>query len=639
MGRWPISSNDSILDCNKDVDPNPSNGYCIAPDCLVEGSRANVDHDDCKATIRCYFEKILWVFLKEICRRGFIRPVPALLGEGGSLDLFELFMVVRDKGGYQVVSEKELWSSVVVELGLDLGLSASVKLIYFKYLSELEKWLMVRRGGTKLENGNSDYYYYRKSFPCLAELEAKIKDMLYGVLRQKSIYDERPGFKSNKPNGNVNVAETAAEKEIKFPKIEKKEHDLHEDVTPIQQNCTETPRVNGETNQIHVIGDCRSLDAVNVETETDSHGRSRESLLRMLKWVRKTAKHPANPSNGTVPESSKWKAYASDDALWLQVIKAKDALLNRKDVDKTAEKRLLIQKKVRMHPCIYEDNIDDNHHLSTERICCSRRSNALAKSELVASNNSCPPVRSNQIGSLTTEIGKGLKNQALLNGDLASEMEDNQANEDSVEKPVPVGALFQAAIPEWTGNISDSDSKWLGTRLWPSQHENNKSVSNRNPIGRGRLDSCSCQFPGSVECYRFHIAEARMRLKLELGLTFYDWRFHQMGEEISLQWTAEEEKRFKELAISSFNNQNQCFWNHSLKWFPMKSRKNLISYYFNVFLLRQRSYQNRVTPNDIDSDDEDVEFGCISGDFGAKAMEILGSKSVECSENKQFIDI
>ena len=138
-----------------------------------------------------------------------------------------------------------------------------------------------------------------------------------------------------------------------------------------------------------------------------------------------------------------------------------------------------------MHPCIYEDNIDDNHHLSTERICCSRRSNALSKSESVACNNSCPPVQSNQIGSLTTEIGKGLKNQALLNGDLASEMEDNQANEDSVEKPVPVGASFQAVLPEWTGNISDSDSKWLGTRSWPSQHENNKSVSDRNPISRG----------------------------------------------------------------------------------------------------------------------------------------------------------
>ncbi|XP_038893741.1 AT-rich interactive domain-containing protein 2 [Benincasa hispida] len=623
MGRWPISSNASIVDCNKDVDPNPSNGCCIAPDCLVEGSYANVNYDDCKATIRCYFEKILWVFLKEIGRRGSIRPVAALLGEGGSLDLFELFMVVRDKGGYQVVSEKELWSSVVLELGLDLGLSASVKLIYSKYLSDLEKWLMVRSGGTKLENGNSDYHY-RKSFPFLSELEAKVKCMLY---------DECSGFKSNKPNGNVNVATAALEKEIKFPKLKKEEHDLHGDVTPIQQNCTETPRDNGETDQIHVIEDCRSLAAVNIETELDTHGRYRESLLRMLKWARKTAKHPGNPSNCTVPGASKWKAYASDDALWLQVIRAKDALLTRKDVDRIAEKRLLIQKKTRMHPSIYEDNID-NHQLSTERICCSKKSNASA------CNNSHPTIQSNCISSLTTEIGKGLENQALSNGDLPSKMEDNQPNEDSVEKPVPTGALFQAVIPEWTGNISDSDSKWLGTQSWPSQHGNiNSVVSDKNPIGKGRPDSCSCQFPGSVECFRFHIAEARMGLKLELGLTFYDWRFHHMGEEISLQWTAEEEKRFKELAVSSFNNQSRCFWNYSLKWFPMKSRKNLISYYFNVFLLRQRSYQNRATPNSIDSDDEDLEFGCISGDFGAKAMEILGSKSVECAENRQFTDV
>lgn len=337
MGRWPISSNASILDCNKDVDHSPSNGCCIAPACSVEGSYANVDYDDCKATIRCYFEKILWVFLKEIGRRGLIRPVPALLGEGGSLDLFELFMVVRDKGGYQVVSEKELWSSVVLELGLDLGLSASVKLIYLKYLNDVEKWLMVRCGGTKLENGNSDYHY-RKSFPFLSELEVKIKGMLFGVLRQKSIYDECSRFKSNKPNENVNVAAATVEKEIK-----KKEHDLHGDVTPIQQNCIDTPRDNGETDQIHVIEDCRILDAVNVETDIDSHGRYRKSLLQMLKWVRKTAKHPVNPLNGTIPGASKWKAYASDDALWLQVIRAKNALLTRKDVDKNAEKRLLIQ--------------------------------------------------------------------------------------------------------------------------------------------------------------------------------------------------------------------------------------------------------------------------------------------------------
>lgn len=291
-----------------------------------------------------------------------------------------------------------------------------------------------------------------------------------------------------------------------------------------------------------------------------------------------------------------------------------------------------------MHPSIYEDNID-NHHLSTERIRSSKSCNASAESVSVPWNNSCPTVESNLISNPTTEIRKGLENGALLNGDLPSEMVDNQPNGDSVEKPVPVGALFQAVIPEWTGNISDSDAKFLGTQSWPFQHGNSNSVSDRNPIGRGRRDSCRCQFPGSVECFRFHIAEARMRLKLELGLTFYDWRFHHMGEEISLQWTAEEEKRFKELAISSFNNQSKCFWNYSLKWFPMKSRKGLISYYFNVFLLRQRSYQNRVTPNSIDSDDEDVEFGCINGDFGDKALKILGTKSLECSENRQITDM
>ena len=335
MGRWHVSSNASILDCNKDVDPNPSNGCCIASDCLVEGSYENVDYDDCKARIRCYFEKILRVFLKEIGRRGFVRPLPALIGEGGALDLFELFLVVRDKGGSQVVSEKKLWSSVVVELGLDLALSASVKLIYSKYLSDLEKWLMVRCGDTKLENGSSDYCY-KKSSPFLSELGAKINGMLYGVPRQNSIYDECFGFKSNKQNGNVNVAAAAVEKEIKFPEIKKKEHDLHGDVTPIQQDCT-------EMHPIHVIEDGQSLDAVHVEAEIESLGKYRESLLRMLKWVRKTAKHPEDPLNGTIPGASRWKGYPSDDALWLQVIRAKDALLIRKGVDKVAEKRLLIQ--------------------------------------------------------------------------------------------------------------------------------------------------------------------------------------------------------------------------------------------------------------------------------------------------------
>lgn len=341
MGRWPISSNASILDCSKDIDPSySSNGCCIAPDCLVEESYASVDYGDCKAALRCSFEKILSFFLKEIGRRGIVRPVPALLGEGGSLDLFELFMVVRDKGGYQVVSEKELWSSVVVELGLDLELSASVKLVYSKYLSELENWLMVRCGGTKLENGNSDYHC-EKSFPFSSELAAKIKGMLYGVLKQKSLYDECSGFISSKQIGNINVASAAVEKKIKLPEVNKKEPDLNGSVTQSQEKLSKTPQDDDGIDHIRVNEDCRSLDSVNVETKTDSCESCRESLLRMLKWARQIAKYPADPSNGTIPGPSKWKEYTSNNTFWLQVVRAKDALLIRKDVEENNEKRLL----------------------------------------------------------------------------------------------------------------------------------------------------------------------------------------------------------------------------------------------------------------------------------------------------------
>ncbi|XWS10464.1 hypothetical protein CRYUN_Cryun39dG0082000 [Craigia yunnanensis] len=66
--------------------------------------------------------------------------MPVMLGiDGQSPDLFKLFLVVREIGGYQFVSGKGLWAFVVKELGLDLDVSASVKSIYAKYLHELEK--------------------------------------------------------------------------------------------------------------------------------------------------------------------------------------------------------------------------------------------------------------------------------------------------------------------------------------------------------------------------------------------------------------------------------------------------------------------------------------------------------------------
>ncbi|KAF2291131.1 hypothetical protein GH714_020291 [Hevea brasiliensis] len=94
-------------------------------------------------------------------------------------------------------------------------------------------------------------------------------------------------------------------------------------------------------------------------------------------------------------------------------------------------------------------------------------------------------------------------------------------------------------------NFRQSDSKWAGTRVWPPEKVDNRFVIEREPIGKGRQDSCGCEVPKSVECVRFHNAERRLRVKRELGAGFHHWRFDKMGEDVKLSWTEEEERKFK----------------------------------------------------------------------------------------------
>ncbi|KAK6935408.1 ARID DNA-binding domain, partial [Dillenia turbinata] len=45
------------------------------------------------------------------------RPIPSLLGDSRSVDLLGLFWVVRENGGFDLVSKKGLWGFVAEELG------------------------------------------------------------------------------------------------------------------------------------------------------------------------------------------------------------------------------------------------------------------------------------------------------------------------------------------------------------------------------------------------------------------------------------------------------------------------------------------------------------------------------------------
>lgn len=171
---------------------------------------------------------------------------------------------------------------------------------------------------------------------------------------------------------------------------------------------------------------------------------------------------------------------------------------------------------------------------------------------------------------------------------------------------VPVGADHQAEVPEWTGETYESDSKWLGRKVWPlEKRERNNNLIEIERIGKGRQDSCGCAYPGSEECVRFHISEKRRRLKLEIGMGFYHWKFDKMGEEVGYCWSKEEEKEFHDIVKSNTCIHGKDFWEKLAKNFPSKNKESLVSYYFNVFLLQQRAQQNRATPNELNSDEEE----------------------------------
>lgn len=291
-----------------------------------------------------------------------------------------------------------------------------------------------------------------------------------------------------------------------------------------------------------------------------------------------------------------------------------------------------------MHPSMYED--DTPNHLSTEKMRCSKRILSSTKTDSCPCCYSCSTTNNKAVTPVSPQKGEAnmcQKEPAPLRVELAAtETANGISDEESMGPEVSIGPLYQAEVPEWTGVICESDSKWLGTRMWPP--EETKTIIESNRIGKGRQGRCGCKIPSSVQCIRFHTAENRYKLKLELGHLFYQWRFDRMGEEVSLSWTSKEEDKFKSLIGLNAATPNK-FWNNAAKYFPSKTKQMLVSYYFNVFLVKRRRYQNRVTPKDIDSDDDEKEFGSVGGSLGYEAIHVPGSRSLLCSENKVCINL
>lgn len=344
----------------------------------------------------------------------------------------------------------------------------------------------------------------------------------------------------------------------------------------------------------------------NVKTVGRPRKRKKEepfSSFKMLEWLANAARNPHDVTIGTIPRNSKWKKYKGNE-VWKQVLLVKETLFAKQNVDSGNKLDCSQKKRHMMHPSMYEDD-KIPIHLSSKRIRCSQRVSSV-KSCSCPGCTSCSSSQNKRVKK-TPQILETIETQDDICEDPDTESESD---------------IVRAEVPEWSGVASESDPKWLGTRMWPSLEDNNIIHQMDNVvIGKGRQSSCACLNRGSADCVRFHIAENRTKVKHTLGPLFYKWKFDHMGEEALVSsWSLDEESEFKSLVIKarqeltdktkSRHEIMSNFWRRASESIPSKTKDVLVSYYFNVFVLRRRSYQNRINPDNIDSDDDEQEVGC-----------------------------
>ncbi|XP_076905317.1 uncharacterized protein LOC143561046 [Bidens hawaiensis] len=180
-------------------------------------------------------------------------------------------------------------------------------------------------------------------------------------------------------------------------------------------------------------------------------------------------------------------------------------------------------------------------------------------------------------------------------------------------KEVPVGPEHQADVPGYNSDSSrtytfNEREKILTGICVISNHEGETVIPQTD---------CECADNGSVRCVQQHVTEARVNLKQSLGLeTFINLGFDKMGEEVSGNWTEEEEQRFQDIIYSNPVSHGKRFWEVLSVEFSTRTKKELVSYYFNVFVYRRRAVQNRSHLLAIDSDDDEW-WGTKRGSFGS----------------------
>ncbi|XP_076888396.1 AT-rich interactive domain-containing protein 1-like [Bidens hawaiensis] len=455
-----------------------------------------------------------------------------------------------------------------------------------KPINLLRLYLCVReKGGYESVSRDGIWDLVAKEIGCGSECSASLK---VAYVKYLDLLDDW-FLKTVKDNKDL-VSESSC-----FGEVEKKVSDSRKFFSDVEMKDYKefVERGLGVKDSQSCVGSVEGLDVkdgVIIESGTKeetelSRKRKRERYLPMLDWVKRVSKDPCDLAIGSLPERSKWKIYGGEH-VWKQVLSAREARLFQTNVDPTV--KLKWQKNLRMHPAMYDDLADKS--TST----CSQRLISAKETRLARPPRKPQPQDSSESSSTGSPSDR--------------EDEDSFWGYKLKRKRTPQGRHFQATVPEWTDQPYEPDSKWLGTPVWPlDKKEPRSSLIELERVGKGRQDSCGCQFPGSLECVRFHVSEKRNRVKDEVGSAFYKWKFDDMGESVALKWKPNEEKLFEHIINSNPPSAGITFWDDLTSYFKHRSNKDLVSYYFNVYVNRRRAHQNRSDPSNIDSDDDEID--------------------------------
>ncbi|KAI3788042.1 hypothetical protein L2E82_00661 [Cichorium intybus] len=176
-------------------------------------------------------------------------------------------------------------------------------------------------------------------------------------------------------------------------------------------------------------------------------------------------------------------------------------------------------------------------------------------------------------------------------------------NKENLKLAIPIGPRFQADVPEWSGPLHKSvgtSCKWLGTVIWSMETQEGGDI-----IGKGRPESCNCASRGSIMCVKRHIAQKSADLQKDLGPAFQKWKFDQMGESVAKLWKQPEQQKLTHLMKRVPLSEGMDFIKPALECFPLKSKKDIVSYYLNVYVPRRMSVQTRSGCIMVDTDDEE----------------------------------